>query len=176
MIRVPISASRPPVLQQGGDRVGDYATGRCVAKVSQANPGLISRDLMADPWRELRELRTVETHRYLARAAEYFMEAALPVGESSQTPEDFVAVQSATTGLPWALCRQNMRKIASAMRNMTAILDGLTGGLDPDTLDAGHGQHGRAHGKFRPPCTAIRRRAARPILPGVPPFGSRRLP
>jgi acyl-CoA reductase-like NAD-dependent aldehyde dehydrogenase len=150
MIRVPILRAGRPYYSRDVIALGDYATGRCVAEVSQANPGLISRDLMADPWPELRELRTVEALDMLARAAEYFLEAALPVGESEQTPDDFVAVQSATTGLPWALCRQNMQKIASAMRNMTAILDGLTGGLDPDTIDAGHGQRDRHTVSFVP--------------------------
>ena len=32
-----------------------------------------------------------------------------------------------------------MAKIEAAMRNMDEILDGLTGGLDPDAIDAGHG-------------------------------------
>ncbi len=133
MIRVPILRAGRPYYSREVIVLGDYATGRCVAEVSQANPGLISRDLMADPWPELRELRTVKALDIMARAAEYFMEGRLPVGESGQTADDFVAIQSATTGLPWALCRQNMQKIASAMRNMRAILDGLTGGLEPET-------------------------------------------
>ena len=53
--------------------------------------------------------------------------------------EEFVAAQSATTGLPHSLCRQNMAKIEAAMRNMADILDGLTGGLDLDVLDEGYG-------------------------------------
>ena len=140
MIRVPILRAGRPYYSREVIALGDYATGRCVAEVSQANAGLISRDLMADPWHELRELRTVEALDVPARAAEYFMEAALPVGESGQTAGEFVAMQSATTGLPWALCRQNMQKIASAMRNMKAILEGLTGSLEPETLDAGYGE------------------------------------
>ena len=55
-------------------------------------------------------------------------------------PRSSSAIQSATTGLPYALCRQNMQKIEAAMRNMAAILDGLTGGLDLAVLDAGYGQ------------------------------------
>ena len=110
MIRVPILRAGRPYYSREVIALGDYANGRCVAEVSQANPGLISRDLMADPWPELRELRTVDALDILVRAAAYFMGAALPVGESEQTPDDFVAVQSATTGLPWALCRQNMQK------------------------------------------------------------------
>ena len=56
-----------------------------------------------------------------------------------QSPEEFVAAQCATTGLPQSLCRQNMAKIESAMLNMADILDGLTGGLDLDVLDMGYG-------------------------------------
>ena len=72
-------------------------------------------------------------------AAGCFMTAELPVGSQLQSPAGFIAAQSATTGLPHVLCRQNMAKIESAMLDMAAILDGLTGGLDPDVLDAGYG-------------------------------------
>ncbi len=69
------------------------------------------------------------------------MTAELPVGGEVQSPADFIVTQSATTGLPHTLCRQNMAKIESAMLNMAAILDGLTGGLDLDVLDNGFGLH-----------------------------------
>ena len=75
----------------------------------------------------------------LREAARHFMTAPLPVGGQVQSPAEFVAAQSATTGLPQSLCRQNMAKIESAMLNMAAILDGLTGGLDLDVLDTGYG-------------------------------------
>jgi acyl-CoA reductase-like NAD-dependent aldehyde dehydrogenase len=67
------------------------------------------------------------------------MTAKLPVGDQLHSPEDFVAAQCATTGSPQSLCRQNMTKIQSAMLNMEAILDGLTGGLDLSVLDDGYG-------------------------------------
>jgi acyl-CoA reductase-like NAD-dependent aldehyde dehydrogenase len=110
-----------------------------VAQLSLANPGLISRDLLQDAWTPLQDLKVEEILGLLREAAGYFMTASLPVGEQLQSPADFVAAQCATTGLPQSLCRQNMAKIESAMLNMVAILDGLTGGLDLDVLDTGYG-------------------------------------
>ena len=63
----------------------------------------------------------------------------LPVGEDSQTRDDFVRQQSATTGLPEHMCRKNMDKIALVLGQMDRILDALTRGLDLDILTAGHG-------------------------------------
>ncbi len=117
----------------------DYATGEPVAKVSQANAGLISRDLRQDAWPEFQTLTSADILDRLRQAAEHFMLADLPIGDQSQSPEQFVAAQSATTGLPHELCRQNMKKIEAAMTNTGQILDGLTGGLDLATLDAGYG-------------------------------------
>ncbi len=135
-----------PILRSGKDYYSketialvDYATGEPVAEVSQANPGLIARDLAHSAWSSLQPLRTADILQTLRRAADHFTHSELPVGDGSQSPEAYVAVQSATTGLPYALCRQNMRKIEAAMTNMAAVLDGLTGGVDPQILDAGYG-------------------------------------
>jgi acyl-CoA reductase-like NAD-dependent aldehyde dehydrogenase len=46
--------------------------------------------------------------------------------------------------MPEALCRKNMAKIETVLKNMPAILDGLTRGLDLSILDSGSGaQNGR---------------------------------
>ncbi len=119
--------------------LGDYATGEPVARLNMANPGLISRDLREDAWTPLQELRVRDILEKLRIAAGHFMWAVLPVGDRTQSPDDFIAAQSATTGLPHGLCRQNMAKIESAMLNMDQILGGLTGGLDSDAIDAGYG-------------------------------------
>jgi hypothetical protein len=68
------------------------------------------------------------------------MTANLPVGDEAQSPEDFVHQLSATTGMPEALCRRNMTKIETVLKNMTAILDGLTRGIDLSALDSGWSQ------------------------------------
>jgi hypothetical protein len=119
--------------------LNDYATGEKVAEVSQANPGLISRDLMGDDWTGLQSYETSDILGMFQAAAKHFMQDPLPVGDSEQTPEDYVAVQSATTGLPYTMCRQNMLKIENSLSRMENILGGLTGGLDLTALDAGYG-------------------------------------
>lgn len=117
----------------------DYATGEPVAIVSQANAGLVSRDLLQDAWTDFQELTIEDILQRIRGAAAHFMQAELPIGDEPQSPDQFVAAQSATTGLPHELCRQNMKKVEAAMVNMVHILDGLTGGLDLATLDAGYG-------------------------------------
>ncbi len=118
----------------------DYATQDAVAEVGLANAGLISRDLRQDDWADLQSLRSHEILELFKAAAKHFMEDELPVGEDEQSPKEFVAAQSATTGLPEELCRRNMKKIEAAMMRMDETLDGLTGGLDLAALDAGFGQ------------------------------------
>ncbi len=140
MFDVPILRAGRPYYSKDTVALRDYASGGTVAQVSQANPGLISRDLQADASDAWRRLPSREVLRILRDAAGHFMRSALPVGEAVQSADDFVAAQAATTGLPHVLCRQNMEKIEAALLNMAAILDGLTGGLDLATLDAGHGR------------------------------------
>ena len=139
MIDVPILRCGRPYRSKDSIDLRDYATGEPVARLSLANPGLISRDLLHDAWSPLQDLQVKDILRMLRVAAGSFMNGSLPVGGDVQSPAEFVATQCATTGLPQALCRQNMAKIESAMLNMAAILDGLTGGLDPDVLDTGYG-------------------------------------
>jgi hypothetical protein len=136
---VPILRGGRPYRSKETIELRDYASGAPVARLSMANPGLISRDLLQDSWTPLQDLSCKDIFRMLREAARAFMNGSLPVGRDVQSPADFIVAQCATTGLPQSLCRQNMAKIESAMLNMAAILDGLTGGLDLDVLDAGYG-------------------------------------
>lgn len=140
MLHVPLLRGGQPYRSKETIKLSDYATGAAVAEVSQANAGLVARDLLTDAWTDLQDLKVAEILDLLQQAARHFMEAELPVGSAGQSPEEFTALQSATTGLPEALCRQNMTKIEAAMLHMGNILDGLTGGIDLATLDAGYGQ------------------------------------
>ena len=139
MINVPILRGGRPYASKETLELCDYANGQPVARMSIANPGLISRDLLRDAWTPLQDLTVKDILGMLRQAARCFMTVKLPVGGQDQSPAEFIVAQCATTGLPQALCRQNMAKIESAMLNMAAILDGLTGGLDLDVLDAGYG-------------------------------------
>lgn len=113
------------------------------AEVSQVNSGLIRRDLLGIS-KATEELGAIPTPRLLAickKAGELFLQGTLPVGDDDreQTAQDYVRQVSASCGLPHALVRNNMGKIALVLTDMTTILKGLTRGLDPAIIDAGMG-------------------------------------
>ena len=117
------------------------ATGEPVAEVSQANPGLVARDLNA-AGRGRRALEAHSVRDLLAiarRAAELFVSGDLPLGEGTQSPDDYLRQLSGTTGLPESLARRNMDKIRYVLAEMETVLAGLTRGLDLSVLDRGHG-------------------------------------
>ena len=119
--------------------VAHIATGQPLAQVSQANRGLIARDL-ADQERNRQALQALTVAELVAicqRAADLFLHAELPLGDDTQTPDDYVAQVSATTGLPQSLARANMDKIHRVGVEMPAVLSGLTRGLDLTILDDG---------------------------------------
>jgi acyl-CoA reductase-like NAD-dependent aldehyde dehydrogenase len=68
------------------------------------------------------------------------MEATLPIGDGSQSPDEFARAQSATTGLPERMCRANMKKNAFVLNEMGRILESLTRGLDLNVLSRGYGE------------------------------------
>ena len=145
MLRIPALRAGETYHSKDVFLLRDYATQDVVAETGVVNAGLISRDLRSDDWTDLQSLRSQDILQIFKIAAEHFMEATLPVGDFGQSPEEFVAAQSATTGLPEELCRRNMKKIEGAMINMGETLDGLTRGLVLSALDAGFGQRDNRH-------------------------------
>lgn len=119
-------------------------TGEPVAEVSQANAGLLRRDLRRI--RQARDLlRAIPVARLVeisAQAGRLFMEEALPLGGdgATQSPEQYIEALSATSGLPHALCRRNMAKVHQVFTQMGTILRGLTRGLDLEVIDRGSGE------------------------------------
>ena len=79
----------------------------------------------------------------VAKAADFFENGTLPLGNGQQSPDDFVHHQSASTGLPENMCRANMKKNSFVLRNMREILDCLTRGLSLDILTKGYGVESR---------------------------------
>ena len=126
MIRVPALRGGKAYYSRDVISLHDYATRAPIAEVGLTDAGLISRDLRRDDWSALQTLRTAEILDLFKAAAKHFMKDELPVGDTGQSPEDFVAAQSATTGLTEVLCRRNMEKIRAAMASMGETIDGLT--------------------------------------------------
>lgn len=124
-----------------------FDTGEPVARVSQVLSAMVRHDLK-HAGRAREALRAEAPDKLVERvqkAGELFMTAELPVGSGTQTPEEFVHLQSSTTGLPEAMCRANMEKIAFVCGEMGSILASLTRDLDFEILSRGYGldQSGR---------------------------------
>jgi acyl-CoA reductase-like NAD-dependent aldehyde dehydrogenase len=124
------------------DEVVHFATGEPIARVSRANGGLIERDMRkAQRARDvLREIPIDDLIDRVGKAGELYTTAELPMGDGTQTPDQFVRAQSASTGLPERLCRANMKKNMFVLGEMRKILGSLTRGLSFDVLTCGYGE------------------------------------
>ena len=113
VIHFPVLRWGEPYQSLDTEKVVHFATGEELAEVSQANGGLVERDLRrAQKARDaLREVPIAELIGMVRKAGDLFMSAELPLGDGSQTADDFVVQQSATTGLPEHMCRANMAKL-----------------------------------------------------------------
>jgi acyl-CoA reductase-like NAD-dependent aldehyde dehydrogenase len=146
MIHLPLIRKGIPYRSVETARVPHHRTRDTVAVLSQANPGLIRRDLLTQAGARA-ELAAIPTRDLLAiagRAARHFVEDDLPldpVEGSLQSPQQYVEQLSSTTGLPWVLVRRNMEKIRGVMAEMGEVIAGLTRGLDLAVLDEGVGVH-----------------------------------
>ena len=122
-----------------------FETGETLARVHEANGGLIKMDMKkAKKARNiLREFSIQELVDKCAKAGELYENATLPLGNGEQNPDSFCTMQSATTGLPEHMCRFNMTKNAFVMKHMGEILNALTRGLPYDVLSNGYGMEDR---------------------------------
>jgi hypothetical protein len=121
-------------------RTPHYRTREPFVEISQANVGLIRRDL-----RNQQEARTtlagigaMELYGICRRAAGLFADGSLPLGDGAQSPEDYVRQVSATTGLPNVMVRRNMQKIRTVLADIEAVVNGLTRNLNPRVFDNGY--------------------------------------
>src|SRR4249920_603377 len=142
MLHIPVLRWGQPYTSIDVDEVVHFATGEPIASVSRANGGLIQRDMRkAARAREvLREIPIDELIARAGKAGELYMNATLPIGDGTQSPDAFVRAQSASTGLPERLCRANMSKNAFVLGEMRSILTSLTRGLSLDVLTTGYGE------------------------------------
>ncbi|MCA1629496.1 MAG: hypothetical protein LC774_03835 [Acidobacteria bacterium] len=138
-----------PLLRKGKEyksldavRVAHHRTREPFVEISQANVGLVRRDLneQESARRTLAAFTTDELIALSERAAKIFAGDELPVGDAAQTPEDYVAQVSATTCLPFVMARRNMEKVRGVMAEMRTVLNGLTRNLPFDALDRGYGE------------------------------------
>jgi len=150
MLHIPILRHGKPYESVEKTVLVHHATGEPLAVVSQANGGLIVRDIRRMDGAALERFSIAELLAACRKAADLFRNATLPLSDAKQSFDDYVVQLSATTGLPQTLCRANADKIYKVMNEMDVVIAGLTRGLDPVVLDRGHGtQDGRRVSFFR---------------------------
>jgi len=118
-----------------------YGTREPFVHISQANAGLIRRDLRDQKTarERLSAFSTAELLEMCRRAADAFLNDTLPLGDDLQSPDEYVLQVSATTGLPHVMARRNMQKVRGVLSEAASVLDGLTRNIDWDLLDRGFG-------------------------------------
>jgi len=145
MLNIPVLRWGEPYESLEVDEIKHFYTGEPIAKVSQANGGIVKRD-MNKAWKcrdILRQFPISDLIAKLKLAADLYENGTLPMGDGTQSPEDFVKQQSSTTGLPESLCKGNITKNSFVLRNMDKIMDCLTRGLDLNILTKGWGMEHR---------------------------------
>ena len=145
MIEIPVIRWGKPYESLEKADVVHFETGEVMAQMHQANAGLVKMDARksAKARERLREFAPAELVDMCAKAADLFLDAELPLGTGTQTPDEFCQIQSATTGLPLNMAKANMGKIAFVLKNMGATLDALTRGLPLEILQKGYGMEDR---------------------------------
>src|SRR5438552_2426640 len=137
-----------PILRQGEPynsidviRTPHHRTREMFVEISQANSGLIRRDLLDQHTAKaaLDQISIKDLIAICKKAANEFLTGDLPLGNSTQSPQTYVEQLSATTGMPYVMVRRNMGKIAGVMSRMENVLNGLSRNLDLGVIDRGYG-------------------------------------
>lgn len=141
MIHIPILRAGRTYRSLKTVTVPHIRTGEPFVEVSQANTGLISKDLRELPLHKqtVSQYTIKELIEMSKKAGQLFTTADLPLDTGTQSPIDYIKQVSGTTGLPETLCRENMTKIQMMLENIETVLNGLTRGLDLNILDRGWG-------------------------------------
>jgi acyl-CoA reductase-like NAD-dependent aldehyde dehydrogenase len=157
MLHIPVLRTGRAYKSLDVARVSHHATRQPFVDVSQANGGLIRRDLLGqgEARAALARLSVADLLERCRDAADAFQHETLPLGDDRQRPDDYVEQLSATTGMPYAMVRRNMQRVASVLTNLTDILAGLTRGLDLSVLDRGYGDHDGQMVSFAPRTQAL---------------------
>src|SRR5436190_4786879 len=145
MINIPFLRWGQPYTSLEEDTVSHFISGEPRAKVSQANPGLVAKDVrhLQRARDVLREIPCRDLIQMMKKAADLYRDGTLQIGDGTQSPDDFARQQSASTGLPEQMCKANMAKNHFVLSNMDKILDALTRGLDLEILTRGYGVESR---------------------------------
>ena len=145
MLHIPLLRFGVPYRSVDVATVPHHRTRKPFVEISQANVGLISRDLLKqhEARAALQRFTVAELIAICKSAAPIFLEDTLAVGDAEQTPKNYLEQLNATTGMPFVMGTRNMARVAAVLENLESILRGLTRGLDLGVLDKGYGHVGR---------------------------------
>ena len=117
MVHIPLLRRGVPYRSLDVAHPPHHATGQPFVELSQANVGLIRRDLLRQDEMRAALLRipAVRLLEMTRAAAPIFLNDSLPLGEATQSPDDYVHQLSSTTGMPHAMVRRNMQRVASVL-------------------------------------------------------------
>ena len=126
MVNIPVLRWGRPYTSLEVDNVIHFITGETLAQVSQANAGLLAKDIrQAQRARDLLcEIPCRELIKIMKKAGELYKDATLPLGDGEQSPADFARQQSASTGLPEHMFGQPDRGIGAEHPALAAHIAG----------------------------------------------------
>jgi hypothetical protein len=140
-------------------QVKDHKTGEICAEVSQVNAGIVRKDLarIGEARASLKKFTVEQLIEITAKAGDFFLNGTLPLGDKghTQSPQEYIATLSRTSGLPHIMVKRNMAKIHFALTNMKMVLNGLSRGLDMSVIDNGFGTQAGAPVAYFPTANAL---------------------
>ncbi|WP_372370493.1 aldehyde dehydrogenase family protein [Candidatus Uabimicrobium sp. HlEnr_7] len=141
MLHIPLLRNGKQYTSLKQSEIVDHRTGEVLATMSQANSGLIVRDIKNSKkvWQSLQNMSLAETLDICKKAADLFLKEEIPFANTTQTPEQFVNYQSASTGMPKNMCRANMEKVHWVLTNLAEIIKSLSGRVDFSIIEKGYG-------------------------------------
>ncbi|MDZ4821366.1 MAG: aldehyde dehydrogenase family protein, partial [Planctomycetota bacterium] len=141
MMHLPVIRWGKPYDSLEKAEINHFLTGEPIAQMSLANGAMVSRDMRnaAKARAALRSLSPEDLIDRMKKAAELYLNGTLSIGDSKQSPDEFVHAQSGSTGIPESLCRANMQKNYFVLSRMDQVLDALTRGLPLSILARGYG-------------------------------------
>jgi acyl-CoA reductase-like NAD-dependent aldehyde dehydrogenase len=145
MLNLPVLRWGKPYDSLEKDKVVHFISGEPIATVSQANGAMLQRDMRnaQNARKALLDFKPEDLIERIKKAADLYLNATLPMGDGTQTPDQFARQQSASTGLPEHMAKANMAKNHFVLTHMDRMLDALTRGLPLSILSRGYGVEGR---------------------------------
>lgn len=152
MIRIPALRFGKEYTSLDKAQLVHHVTGEPVAEVSQVTGSQIARDLgqMDQARKIIAAIPMAEILGMYKKAADYFVNAKLPCGDTELDFDGYVRNLSATTGSPMVFCRRNALKVHYVLENIEEVIGGLTRGIDPEFFDKGYSTRGGRMQAFFP--------------------------